>query len=207
MKRLFFPFIGIIAVVGFALQRPADKRLRIAPLADFPEQISVFRTVSGNNELLFSDPYTDGTVGLDRVYVDDHGTKLAVYIAPQILGQHAPPVCLNYSGDSLLALSQRVLPGDPAIIVNQISAQAPGTVTPRSCLYYWKTADGSFAPEPKHYVREMTWASIQHRPGVLVEICTEQAGSTAGLAMEAFAQASYPEAAKLYARIFGTNRP
>ena len=210
MKRLFFPVIVLTTVVAFALRPPAGKpfRVHLAPLATFPTQISAFRAVSDNNQLLLSEPATDGSIGLDRVYTDDQGTRFDVYIAPQMLGQHVPATCLNYAGDSVLALSRRSLPGNPEIIVNQISVQPPGPVPTRTCLYYWKTADGSYAPAPKQSVGEMAWFWLsQNHAGVLVEICTEQAGSSTLGLMETFARASYPEAARLYPFIFGTNRP
>lgn len=205
MKRLFFPAILLCSVIGFAL-RPAPRKLLIylPPLASFPNQLGAFHTVSDNNKVLFANPDTDGSVGLDRTYTNASGTTVDLYIAPQILGEHVPADCLNYAGSSILSLSKLTIPGDPAISANRLYVQDAVDNTKSTCVYYWRTANGSFAPDPEHSIRSFVWSWNVQQPGVLVRICMKAAPGDSGTeeTLASLVRASYSQTGRLYGAIF-----
>ena len=205
MKKLFFPTILLCSVIGFAL-RPAPRKLLIylPPLASFPNQLGDFHSLSDNNKVLAANPDTDGSAGLERTYTNAAGTKVDLYIAPQVLGQHVPADCLNYAGSSILALSKVAIPGDPAINANRLYVQDGVDNTKSTCIYYWRTANGSFAPDPQHSIRSFVWSWNEQEPGVLVRICMKAppADSETEEALASLARASYSQTGRLYTAVF-----
>lgn len=211
MKKLFFPAILLCAVVGFALRPPAGRKripVNLAPLASFPGQLEGFRSVTDNNQLLLRNPTDDDTLGLDRDYVDLAGTKINLYIVPQVIGSHAPPNCANYDGDSVLAFSRITLSGNPAISADQMTVQSADDNTRRSCLYYWKTAGGTLSTDPQHSISWMAWTWVQDHNGLQVRVCangSDVASPESEKALQEFARATYPDAARLYPAVFGND--
>lgn len=207
MKKLFFPAILLCAVVGFALRPPAKRRISVnlAALTSFPTQLGEFHSVTDNNQVLLQNPSDDNSLGLDRDYVDVAGTKINLYIVPQVIGSHAPPNCANYGGDSVLAFSRITLPSNPAISADHMMVQSADDNTLRSCLYYWKTADGTLSTDPKHSIGWMAWLWVQDHKGLQVRVCangSDAAGPQTEKALQDFARATYPEAARLYPAVF-----
>jgi hypothetical protein len=205
MKKLFFPAILLCSVIGFAL-RPAPYKLVIylPPLASFPTHFGDFHTVSDNDKVLLQNPETDGSVGLERTYMNAAGTAVDVYIAPQMLGQHVPAECYNYAGASILSVSQLTLPGAPSFPADRMSLQDGVDDTRNTCLYYWKTATGSVAPDPNHAIRELASSWNHREPGILVRVCmkTPADNPQTDEILAALARGSYSPAGSLYSAVF-----
>lgn len=208
MKKISVGMILLLALIGFGLQPTKGKPVPVdlSELRELPPTLGTFHEVTNNDaELANSPAYTDGSEGLERDYLDETGAKFNVYVAPQTIGQHVPIFCFRYGGYTILSETQHVLPDNTQIRFNRILVRDSSTSTVSTCVYFWKSANGVFVPEPNHSLGMIAVRWADHQQGLLVEICAKgQKASTpeADESLQRLLRSSYPEIEKLYPAVF-----
>lgn len=208
MKKLFVGVVLLLALIGFALQPTKGRAVpvNLSALRQIPLTLGSFHAISGNDTELTNGPVvTDGSVGLERTYVNEAGTKFQIYVAPQTIGQHVPILCDRYSGYTIVSEAQLGLPDHPGVRFNSLTVRADADNRVSTCLYYWRTAEGTFVPRPNHSLGMIAVRWSDHQQGMLVNVCAEGENATAPSTqqeMEALLDTSYPEIARLYSTVF-----
>ena len=208
MKTISVGLILLLALIGFALQptRGRPVPVNLSALRHLPLTLGAFHAISGNDAELTSGPVvTDGSVGLERTYMNEAGTEFQIVVVPQTIGQHVPIMCDRYSGYTVMSESQLGLPNNPAVRFNVLTVRGNADGRVSTCLYYWKTAEGTFAPRPNHSLGMIAVRWSDHQQGLLVNVCSEGEQATAPdtqREMHTLLDASYQEIARLYSTVF-----
>lgn len=208
MKKIAVGIILVLALIGFGLQPTRGKAVPVdlSALRSMPLVLGPFRASANNDmELTSSASITDGSIGLERTYRDDDGRKLEIVVVPQTIGQHVPLLCDRYGGYAIVSESQMSLPGIPKLRFNELTVRGNSDHLVTTCAYYWKTADGFFAPEPNHSLGLIAARWSDHQQGLFVNVCsvagdTDQ--TTAEKALESLLGETYPEVSRLFPAVF-----
>ena len=207
MTRFFVGAIFVVALVGFALQPTTGRPVpvELSALRGMPLTLGDFTAVSDNSADLVTGPtITDGSDGLDRIYQDKAGRKYHLYVAPQTIGQHVPIQCDRYGGYRIISETQGTLREHPDVRFNELTVQSDADKAMSTCLYYWKTAGGSFVPKPNHSLGMVAVRWSDHQQGLLVNVCTTEDVRSRDMqrSLEQLIDQSYPEVARLYPVVF-----
>ena len=206
MRAVYIGVILLLALIAFALQPTKGKPIPvdISALRAFPLTLGSFHAVSQNDaELAPGLSVTDGSVGLDRTYVDNNGRRFEMVVIPQTIGQHVPVLCDRYGGYTIVSETQMAMPENPQVRFNRLTLHATSGNADSTCNYFWKTANGSFVPKPNHSLGVIAARWSEHQQGLFVNICSEDIGKQgAGADLAGVIEDSYIQAARLYPAVF-----
>ena len=176
MKKFFIVTILLLALLAFGLQTTKGKAVPVdlSALRAIPLTFGPFHAISSNDaELTSRASMTDGSVGLDRVYVNGAGTRTELAVVPQTIGQHVPLMCDRYGGYTIISETQSALPGNPGVRFNKLIVRGSADHLVSTCLYYWKTADGVFVTRPNHSLGFIAIRWSDHQQGLFVNACAQ----------------------------------
>ncbi|HEV2277591.1 MAG TPA: hypothetical protein VGS02_05430 [Acidobacteriaceae bacterium] len=208
MKRVFVGTILLLALLAFGLQPTKGKAVpvNLSALRAIPLTLGPFHAISTNDaELTGRASVTDGSVGLDRVYVNGAGTRTEITVIPQTIGQHVPLMCNRYGGYTIISETQTALPANPGVRFNRLTVRGSADHLVTTCLYYWKTADGVFVTRPNHSLGFIAVRWSDHQQGLFVNICAQGSDAVSPgteQALQNLLDDSYPQIARAFPAVF-----